>query len=359
MGRLPALKRQILHSEIRFINWKKQDSCLLAKTAARERSPPMNIDLSAIRHVGTGLRRPESVIATARGELFVSDHDCGVRALARPPTRPQGMPEGFLPNGIALTPEREFLIANLGTACGGGVWRLDRQHQLRPWLMEVDGQPMPSTNFVSLDSLGRTWVSMSTRQVPRELAFRSGAADGFIAVVDARGARIVADGIAFTNECRVDPSGRWLYVNETYGRRLKRFPIQGGAADWALGAAEVVHEFSDGDFPDGLAFDAEGGVWVACVVSNRVLRIAPGGQTQVILEDPDAALIATAEANYARNALGRSDIDAGGTRALRNVSSVAFGGPDLRTVYLGNLAGQSLATFDSPVAGAQPPHWLY
>ena len=86
---------------------------------------------------------------------------------------------------------------------------------------------------------------------------------------------------------------------------------------------------------------------------------APDGQTQVIIEDPDAALIATAEANYARNALGRSDIDAGGTRALRNVSSVAFGGPDLRTVYLGNLAGDRLATFDSPLAGAQPPHWLY
>jgi len=319
----------------------------------------MKIELSSVRYVGTGLKRPESVIATARGELFVSDHDSGVRALTSPAPRPLGMPDGFLPNGIALTPEREFLIANLGTVCGGGVWRLDKQQQLRPWLMEVDGQPLPSTNFVSQDGLGRTWVSMSTRQIPRELAFKSGAADGFIAVVDARGARIVADGLAFTNECRVDPSGRWLYANETYGRTLSRFPILGSAADWHLGTREVLHQFSDGDFPDGLAFDAEGGVWVACVVSNRVLRIAADGQTQVIVEDPDAALIATAEASYAHNTLGRSDIDGGGTRALRNVSSVAFGGPDLRTVYLGNLAGDRLAMFDSPVAGAQPPHWFY
>lgn len=319
----------------------------------------MKIELSSVRHVGAGLKRPESVIATARGELFVSDHDSGVRALSTPALRPQGMPKGFLPNGIALTPEREFLIANLGTVCGGGVWRLDKQQQLSPWLMEVDGQPLSSTNFVSLDGLGRTWVSMSTRQIPRELAFKSGAADGFIALVDAKGARIVADGLAFTNECRVDPTGRWLYVNETYGRTLSRFPILGSAADWRLGTREVLHRFSNGDFPDGLAFDAEGGVWVACVVSNRVLRVAPNGQTQVIVEDPDAALIATAEASYARNTLGRSDIDAGGTRALRNVSSVAFGGPDLRTVYLGNLAGDSLATFEASVAGASPPHWFY
>jgi hypothetical protein len=84
-------------------------------------------------------------------------------------------------------------------------------------------------------------------------------------------------------------------------------------------------------------------------------ELAPGFSATYI----GMALIATAEANFARNALGRSDIDAGGTRALRNVSSVAFGGPDLRTVYLGNLAGDRLATFDSPLAGAQPPHWLY
>lgn len=319
----------------------------------------MKIALSAIGHVGEGLKRPESVIATARGELFVSDHDCGVRALAAPGRRPAGMPEGFLPNGIALTPEREFLVANLGTRCGGGVWRIDRHNEIRPVLMEIDGEPLPSTNFVGLDAQGRTWISMSTRQIPRELAFKAGVADGFIAVSDARGARIVADGIEFTNECRVDPSGRWLYVNETYGRKLSRFAIQGSAADWRLGPRELVHPFSDGDFPDGMAFDAEGGVWVACVVSNRVVRIAPDGRPQVILEDPDAALIAAAEASYARNTLSRSDIDSGGARALRNVSSVAFGGPGLRTVYLGNLAGDRLATFHSPIAGAPPPHWFF
>jgi len=184
-------------------------------------------------------------------------------------------------------------------------------------------------------------------------------ADGFIAVSDARGARIVADGIEFTNECRVDPTGRWVYVNETYGRKLSRFPILGSGADWKLGSREIVHQFTDGDFPDGLSFDAEGGVWVACVVSNRVVRVGPDGQARVILEDPDPALIAAAEAAYAQGQLSRGDIDSGGSRSLRNVSSVAFGGPDLRTVFLGNLAGDRLASFRSPIAGAQPPHWLY
>lgn len=320
--------------------------------------PP--IELSSIAHVGQGLKRPESVIATARGELFVSDHDCAVRAVDIVPQRPQGMPDGFLPNGIALTPSRDFLVANLGTSCGGGVWRLDGQRQqLRPLLMEVDGVPLSSTNFVTVDAENRTWISMSTRMVPRELAFNAGTADGFIAVSDERGARIVADGIEFTNECRVHPSGQWVYVNETYGRRLSRFAIVGSRSSWKLGPREEVHRFTDGDFPDGLAFDAEGGVWVACVVSNRVVRVAPDGRAQVMLEDPDRKTIDAAEAAYARGSLSRADIDSGAARSLRNVSSVAFGGADLRTVYLGNLGGDRLATFRSPIAGAMPPHWNY
>ena len=46
-------------------------------------------------------------------------------------------------------------------------------------------------------------------------------------------------------------------------------------------------------------------------------------------------------------------------RTLRNIASVTFGGPDLKTGYLGSLFGDSLFTFQSPVAGAVPPHWHF
>jgi hypothetical protein len=38
---------------------------------------------------------------------------------------------------------------------------------------------------------------------------------------------------------------------------------------------------------------------------------------------------------------------------------VAFGGPDLKTVFLGSLFAARIATFRSPIAGAPPPHWGY
>ena len=44
-------------------------------------------------------------------------------------------------------------------------------------------------------------------------------------------------------------------------------------------------------------------------------------------------------------------------RVLPNVTSIAWGGPDLRTAYVGSVSGRSIATFASPVAGARPVHW--
>ena len=95
------------------------------------------------------------------------------------------------------------------------------------------------------------------------------------------------------------------------------------------------------------------------MVSNRLLRIAADGSKMVLLEDADPEAVARAERHYAENRLSRADIDAGRDRVLGNLASVTFGGPDLKTVYLGSLFGERIATFRSPIAGAAPPHWRY
>jgi hypothetical protein len=79
----------------------------------------------------------------------------------------------------------------------------------------------------------------------------------------------------------------------------------------------------------------------------------------VVLDDGDPEAIARVERNFAEHRLTRADIDAGRDGVLGNLASVTFGGPDLRTVYLGSLFADRLATFRSPIAGAEPPHWRY
>jgi hypothetical protein len=120
-----------------------------------------------------------------------------------------------------------------------------------------------------------------------------------------------------------------------------------------------VAVFGKGTFPDGLAFDAAGGVWVTSIVSNRVIRVGPDGAQQLVLEDADGAHVDWCEQAFAAGDMGRAHMDACGGRFLKNISSLAFGGADLRTAYLGCLKGDSIAVFRSPVAGHPPVHWRY
>ena len=322
-----------------------------------DRSTPQ-IDVGSLRFRGRGLVRPECVLATADGSLYTADWRGGVAQ-----TRPDGTQALFAagshgtrplrPNGIALRRDGSFLLADLGDA-EGGVFALSRDGKVAPFLQSVDGVDLPPTNFVAEDASGRVWVTVSTRQRPRAAAYRSDVADGFIVVVDARGARIVADGLGYTNEALVSPDGRWLYVNETFARRTTRFRI---GADASLDGRETVAEYGAGTFPDGLAFDAEGGIWITSIVRNRVLRVAADGAQTLVLEDADPAHLAWVEAAFVAGTMGRAHLDRVAGRRLANVSSLAFGGPGLATAFLGCLAGDAIASFPAPVPGHPPVHW--
>ena len=321
---------------------------------------PPRLSLDELRFVGTGLKRPECVLATARGDLYAADWRGGVAHVRPDGTHalyasalPGGRP--LRPNGIALRADGSFLLADLGDTLGG-VFALERDGRVRPFIEEVDGVALPPTNYVGIDAAERTWVTVSTRKSPRALDYRPDCASGFIVLADARGVRIVADGLGYTNEAVVSPDRRWLYVNETFGRRMSRFAIR---ADGALGPKEVVTTFGHGTFPDGLTFDAESHAWITSVVSNRVIRVAPDGAQQVVLEDADPRHIDLCEEAYLAGTMGRPHLDQVPSRVLRNISSLAFGGPDLRTAYLGCLLGDSIAYFRSPVAGHPPAHWLW
>ena len=332
-------------------------SCAGAQVPSSAELPLARADL---RFVGSGLVRPECVLANAAGDLFTADWRGGVNHV-----RPDGSqalylgsgPEGIelKPNGIALLQDGSFLLAHLGDS-EGGVFRLQRDGQVKPWLLRVDGVDLPPTNFVVEDAAGRFWVTVSTRQRPRALGYRRSCDDGFIVRVDARGAVIVADGLGYTNEVAVHPSGQWLYVNETFARRLSRFALR---ADGSLGAKEVVTEFGIGTFPDGLAFDEEGHAWVVSIVSNRLLRVAPDGECTVWLEEADDEHLAWVEQAFEAGAMGRPHLDGAPSRDLRNISSIAFAGRDRRTAVLGCLLGERLATLRLPVAGIQPTHWPF
>ena len=309
---------------------------------------------------GRDLDRPECVLCTARGDTYVADWRGGVTRIARDGSQeliagPAPGGRALKPNGIALRADGSFLVADLSPDTGG-VFELFRDGQVRPLLEQVDGITLPPTNFVVQDAAARTWVTVSTRRVPRILGCRPDCDDGFIVLVDDRGARIVADGLGYTNEVAIDPTGGWLYVNETFARRLSRFAL---GPDGELGPRQTVSEFGRGTFPDGVAFDVDGHAWITSIVSNRVIRVAPDGGQQVVIEDSDDEHVTWVEAAWAGGGLERRHLDRVRSRRLQNISSLAFGGPDLKTAVLGCLQGRTLETFRVPVAGLAPVHWNF
>ncbi len=315
-----------------------------------------------VQVLGHGLSRPECVASTPSGTLWVSHAlpgggggvaRLGAGGTPEPLIARGEAPPDLLPNGWCMEPDGGFLLANLGDS--GGVWRLAADGGCTPVLREVDGIAVPPVNFVHRDTAGRVWISVSTWRIPRDRAFHPEVADGFVIRLDARGARVVADGLGYANEVKVDPSGDWLYANETMARRLSRFRVTHDG----LGPRETVVEYGHGVFPDGFEFDAEGAVWCASVVSNRLLRVTPDGTQHVLLEDCDPRAVDEAMAHWRAGTFTRAHMDIGATRWLANIASVTFGGADLKTVYLGSLAGDGVFTFRSPIAGARPPHWAF
>jgi sugar lactone lactonase YvrE len=320
------------------------------------------LPLEDLRFIGTGLVRPECVVANAAGDVFTADWRGGVvhllpngRQMLYAGPGPGGL--ALKPNGIALLRDGSFLLTHLGND-EGGVSQLQRDGRVTPWLLQVDGVNLPPTNCVVEDGTGRFWVTVSTRLKPRALGYRRSCNDGFIVRVDTRGAamvaEIVADGLDCINEVAVRPCGQWLYVNETFARRLSRFALH---ADGSLGAKEVVTEFGPGTFPDGLSFDEEGHAWVVSIVSHRLIRGAPDGSPTTWLEEADAEHSAWVEQAFDAGTMGRPHLDGAPSRSLRNIAGIAFAGADRRTAVLGCLLGEHLATLRLPVAGAKPTHW--
>jgi sugar lactone lactonase YvrE len=301
-------------------------------------STRLPLSRDALERLGSDLHRPECVVVDRGNHLYVPDWRGGVTRIAADGSQQTWLaaspPVDLRPNGIALLPDGSFLLANLGET--GGVWQLHRDGSVVPFLMEVDGTPLPPANFVFRDG-ERTWVSVSTRHVPRPTAWRPDVADGFVVLVDKRGARIVADGLQYTNEVRPDPSGTWLYVVETFGRRLTRFRID---ADGDLSHPEPAIQLGHGDFPDGFAFDRAGRIWITSLISNRLLRFSHGSVETVLADENDAHVMAV-ERTFAAGGMGQEHLGPIPGTTLQQLTSVAFS-VDQREIYLGSLHGDCL-----------------
>ena len=328
------------------------------------------VDRAAIRHVGHDLQRPECVLAECDGSLWAADARGGVMHIAPDggqqlvvPQRPADaessvdfntryvQSQGSLPNGMAFLANGDFIIANWGT---DSVEVMTREGQVRRLFDTIDGRPLGKANFVLRDSRGRVWLTVTTRMQPWTESINARARDGYIALIDEKGARIVADGFEGTNEVRLDANEEWLYVVESNGRRISRLRIQ---EDGSLTGREVHGPATLEGFPDGFAFDTYGNLWVTLVMTDKLIAITPEGEVLTLLDDSDPEAVRRLNQHYEARTLTPEIMGACAGTLAPWMASLTFGGPDLRTVYLGSLRGTTLPSFRSPVAGLPLVHW--
>lgn len=211
--------------------------------------------------------------------------------------RPDGTVEVVVPKrrgvgGIALHADGGVVVS------GRNVCHVDEEGRTRVLLDPPPG--VIGFNDLTTDADGRVYVG-SLRSDP--FASAGERRPGELYRIDrAAGVTELYGGVGLTNGLGFSPDGRRLYHADSAAAEVLAHevtPGDGGARDRA-----VFARVDDG-VPDGLAVDAEGGVWVAVYDGGCVLRYGPDGELADRLPVPALA-----------------------------VTSLCFGGGDLRDLYV-------------------------
>ena len=328
------------------------------------------VDPEQIRYIGKDLQRPECILAERDGTLWSADARGGVvrispdgsqklitqsfdSGFAEAGDDASRFTEGTLPNGLAFAENGDIIISNFGTDV---LEVMSRDGETRLLYDTIDGEPIGKVNFVLRDSRNRIWLTVSTRIKNWMSAVSPNISDGYIALADERGLRIVADGFSFTNEIRLDAREEYLYIAETTGRRISRMRV---GPDGSLSGREVFGPRRLGryGFPDGIAFDSFGNLWGTLVMADQIFALTPEGDFHVILDDTSEGTAMALEQAFIEDRVTPDDMLAAGGTIAPWFASVTFGGPDLKTAYIGSLRGTSIPFFKSPVAGLPLAHW--
>ncbi len=248
-----------------------------------------------IETLASGFGLIEGPRVDRHGRLYFTDHgSASVKRLS-----PGGRIETLLSNrrsigGLALCHSGKLLMSGPSLALfDESTGRIDDVFSSFP------GHTINSLNDLTVDAQGSVYVGAmnynaldrSAKPVPGDL-YR----------VDPDGrATLVGEGYQVSNGLGFSPDGKLLYHADSPPNAIYAYDV---TADRRLTDRRVFAKLPEG-FPDGLAVDAEGGVWVAAIFAYELVRFKPDGTVDRRIRMPS-----------------------------RMVVSVAFGGADMCDLYV-------------------------
>jgi sugar lactone lactonase YvrE len=210
---------------------------------------------------------------------------------------------------LCLTDRDDMLEVVLGSSVI--LWEpgRDLRHDA---LFRLDGWPSVRLNDARPDPRGSLWAgSMRNNVHPDGSSGDVGGQDGILVRIDPNGrATCVREKIGISNTLAWSPDQRHFYFGDTLANVIWVYDY-----DASTGAISNERPFLEGfgrGYPDGSAVDSEGYLWNCRFYGNCIVRVAPDGKIDRLVEMP-----------------------------VKNITTCTFGGADLQTLFVTTASAEA------------------
>jgi len=210
---------------------------------------------------------------------------------------------------LSLTDRDDVLAVVLGS--GVILWgpATDTRHEP---IFKFDSWPAVRLNDARSDPRGSLWFgSMRNNVRPDGSSGEFGGQDGILARLDPDGkVSVWRKEIGISNTMAWSPDRRHFYTGDSIANVIWVYDY-----DQTTGAISNERPFLEGfarGLPDGSAMDSEGFLWNCRYYGNCVVRVAPDGRIDRVVEMP-----------------------------VKNITTCCFGGADLKTLFVTTASAQA------------------
>ncbi len=220
---------------------------------------------------------------------------------------------GGIPAGLAFHPDGSLWVADEGENIHGLLRIEPDGSSAKIVVNRYHGQPLNGANDLVFDRnktlyFSDPWGSNGDNPI-----------GGFYRYLPNDELEQIDSGLAFPNGVAIRPDETFIYLAETYRNRILCYEIN---SDGTIGPREHFADTPAPSGPDGMAFDAEGNLYVAHFNLGRVNIFDPSGKLIDAIEVPG-----------------------------QQTTNCAFGGPENKTLYITECITHSIYSVELDVPG--------
>lgn len=265
------------------------------------------------RVLTSGVRGPEGPAIDSSGQLHLVSADGGViLRVTNDGEITEVATTGGRPNGLVFNSAGEMFVADANLKA---ILRIDKKGNSEVFVDEYEGTGLGGPNDLCLLPNGDLLFTDPIRRPQPDPAISPVyrvTPDGKVSAF--------ANELAYPNGIAVSVDGTQVYVSESRAQRLVAFTID---KEGLLLDQQLVRRFREPGNPDGIAVDVEGNILQTLPGIRAIAYVSSTGDLLDLYHVPDWA-----------------------------PANLAFGGDDMKTVYVCGSAQNSIYEFRHPVEGA-------